>query len=69
MVRTLIGGVGGHHVVTFNFGSAPAVFDTCFSYKKGIWIAAAATIICTFTQLCYLHCLWKSCNLICPLPL
>ena len=33
-----------HHGVTFNFGSAkvcsPAIFDTCFSYDKDIWIAA-----------------------------
>ena len=35
-----------HHGVTFNcFGSAkvcsPAIFETCFSYNKDIWIAAA----------------------------
>ena len=34
------GGVG----VTFSFGSAkvcsPAIFETCFSYDKDIWIAA-----------------------------
>ena len=33
-----------HHGVTFNFGSAkvcsPAIFETCFSYDKDIWIAA-----------------------------
>ena len=33
-----------HHGVTFNFGSAkvclPAIFATCFSYNKDIWIAA-----------------------------
>ena len=33
-----------HHGVTFSFGSAkvcsPAIFDTCFSYDKDIWIAA-----------------------------
>ena len=33
-----------HHDVTFNFGSAkacsPALFETCFSYDKEIWIAA-----------------------------
>ena len=32
-----------HHGVTFNFGSAkvcsPAIFVTCFSYEKDIWIA------------------------------
>ena len=31
-----------HHGVTFNFGSAkvcsPAIFETCFSYNKDIWI-------------------------------
>ena len=31
-----------HHGVTFNFGSAkvfsPAIFETCFSYDKDIWI-------------------------------
>ena len=30
--------------MTFNFGSAkmcsPAIFETCFSYDKGIWISA-----------------------------
>ena len=33
-----------HHGVSFNLGSAkvflPAVFDTCFSYDKDIWITA-----------------------------
>ena len=33
-----------HYSVTFNFGSAKvhsaAIFETCFSYDKGIWIAA-----------------------------
>ena len=33
-----------HHGVTFNFGSAkacsPAIFETCSSYDKDIWIAA-----------------------------
>ena len=33
-----------HHGVTFNFGSAkvcsPAIFETYFSYDKGIWFAA-----------------------------
>ena len=33
-----------HHGVTFNFGSAKAclyaIFETCFSYDKDIWIAA-----------------------------
>ena len=33
-----------HHGGTFNFGSAkacsPAIFETCFSYDKVIWIAA-----------------------------
>ena len=33
-----------HHGVTFNFGSAkvcsPAIFETCFSYDKDIWIVA-----------------------------
>ena len=32
------------HGVTFNFSSAkvcsPAIFETCFSYDKDIWIAA-----------------------------
>ena len=43
---TLVGvyRVGVHHGVTFNFGSAkvrsPAIFETCFSYNKDIWIAA-----------------------------
>ena len=38
-----LGGVGVHHGVTFNFGSAkvcsPAIFETYFSYDKDIWIA------------------------------
>ena len=33
-----------HHGVTFNFGSAKvcscAIFETCFSYDKDIWIPA-----------------------------
>ena len=33
-----------HHGVSFNFGSAkvlsPAMFETCFSHDKDIWIAA-----------------------------
>ena len=33
-----------HHGVTFSFGSAkvcsPAIFETCFSFDKDIWIAA-----------------------------
>ena len=33
-----------HGGVTFRFGSAkvcsPAIFETCFSYDKDIWIAA-----------------------------
>ena len=37
-------GVGVHHGVTFTIGSAkvcsPAIFETCFSYDKDIWIAA-----------------------------
>ena len=44
MIRTLVRGVGVHHSVAFNFGSAkvcsPIVFETCFSYDKDIWIAA-----------------------------
>ena len=44
MVRTLVRGVGVHHGVTFNFGSAkvcsPAIFETSFSNDKDIWIAA-----------------------------
>ena len=32
-----------HHGVTFYLGSAqvysPTIFETCFSYDKGIWIA------------------------------
>ena len=34
-----------HHGVTFNFGSAKvcslAIFETCFSYDKDIWIASS----------------------------
>ena len=45
MIGTLLGDVGvHHHDVTFNFGSAkvcsPAIFETCISYDKDIWIAA-----------------------------
>ena len=33
-----------HHGVTFNFGSAKAcslaIFETCFSYDKVIWISS-----------------------------
>ena len=33
-----------HHGVTFNFGPAkvcsPAIFETCLSYNKDMWIAA-----------------------------
>ena len=33
-----------HHGMTFHFSSAevcsPAIFETCFSYDKDIWIAA-----------------------------
>ena len=40
-----LGGVGVHHVVTFNFGSAkvcsPSIFEIYFSYDKIIWIMAA----------------------------
>ena len=40
-----------HHGVTFNFGSAkvcsPAIFETCFSYDKDVWIAATVY---------YMHC-------------
>ena len=40
----LLGGVGVHHGVTFNFGYAkmcsPTIFETSFSYDKDIWIAA-----------------------------
>ena len=39
----LLGGVGAHHGMTFNFGSAkmcsPAIYETCFSYDKDVWIA------------------------------
>ena len=35
--------VGMPHGVTFSFGSAkvcsPAIFETCFSYDKDIWMA------------------------------
>ena len=41
-----------HHGVAFNCGSAkvclPAIFETCFSYDKDIWIAAT-DYFCTFT--------------------
>ena len=34
-----------HHGLTFNFSSAkvcsPAIFETCLSYDKDIWIIAA----------------------------
>ena len=44
-VETLVKGVGVHHGVSFNFGSAKvcsrAIFETSFSYDKDIWIAAA----------------------------
>ena len=47
MVGTLVrvlGSVGVHHGVNFNFGSAkvcsPDIFETSFSYDKDIWIAA-----------------------------
>ena len=45
MIGTLVSwGVGVHHGVTFNFGSAkvcsPAIFETFFSSDKDIWIAA-----------------------------
>ena len=37
--------MGVHHGVTFNFGfgkvCSPAIFETCFSYDKDIWIAEA----------------------------
>ena len=43
MVGTLVRGVGVHHGVNFDCGSAkvcsPAIFETCFSYDKDIWIA------------------------------
>ena len=43
MVGTLVGGIGVHHGVTSNFGSAkvylPAVFETSLSYDKDVWIA------------------------------
>ena len=33
-----------HHGVTFTSGSAkvcsPAIFETCFSYDKDVWVAA-----------------------------
>ena len=45
-----------NHGVTFNFGSvrvcSPAIFETCFSYDKDIWIAAT-DFLYTFTYLCY----------------
>ena len=38
------GDVGVHHGMTFSFGSAivclPAIFETCLSHDKDIWIAA-----------------------------
>ena len=38
-----------HHGVTFNFGSAkvcsPAIFETCFSYGKDMWIAATDYVL------------------------
>ena len=38
-----------HHGVTFKFGSAkvcsPAIFKTCFSYDKDIWIAATDVLL------------------------
>ena len=38
-----------HHGVTFSFGSAkvflPAIFETCFSYNKDIWIAATDYVL------------------------
>ena len=45
LVGTLVRGVGVQcHGMTFNFGSAkvcsPAIFETCLSYDKDIWIAA-----------------------------
>ena len=44
MVGTLVGDVGVHHGVTFNFGFAkvcsPALFEISFPYDKDIWIAA-----------------------------
>ena len=43
-----IGGVGVHHGVTFNFGSAkacsPAIFETCFAYSNQI----ADTVYCMY---------------------
>ena len=42
-MRTMVSDVVVHHGMTFNFGSAkvcsPAIFKTCFSYDKDIWIA------------------------------
>ena len=42
--RTLFGGVGVHHGVISSFGSAKvcssAIFETCFSLDKDIWVAA-----------------------------
>ena len=45
MRKTIFGGVGvQRHGVKFSLGSAkvcsPAIFKTCFSYDKKIWIAA-----------------------------
>ena len=43
-MRHRLRGVGVHHGVTFNFGSAKvcsaAKFETCFSFDKDISIAA-----------------------------
>ena len=42
-----------HHGVTFHFVSdkvcSPAIFDTCFSDDKDIWIAVTDYYLCTFT--------------------
>ena len=60
-------GVGVHHGVTFNFGSAkvcsPAIFETWFSYNKDIWIAATYYymyfyIIVLFPLAACLHNFW-----------
>ena len=44
-------GVGVHHGVTFNFGSAkvcsPAIFETSYSYDKDIWIAVTDYYVCS----------------------
>ena len=44
-----------HHGVTFHFGSvkmcSPAIYETCFSYDKDIWIAASLQLII----ICALH--------------